>query len=457
MSRYLLIVVIIISAIAMLPGWSDPTPPILPKIQETPLPPAIELTAPAITPEDVPNRPLTADEAARIALHHQPSIAIATQGVVAAQGNTQAVRSGLFPNLNANSGYSNNVGAANAAAGAPGIGYQTSVVMRQLLFDFNHTRDVVKQAEAQERSANANLTRAQSDLVYQVKQAFYQYAQNQQLVAVNEANLRNQQTHLEQAQARVKAGLGLPSDVVRAQTAVSDAIFALNVARNTASISRVNLAFLMGIDPRTPIKAAESNEPPANTDDLNGLIKQALAQRPEIAQSQANIQANRAAVDAARSSNAPALVGAVGYYNRGTDIPAPNSAAAYTLGISWDLFDSGLTAGHVKQAKANLASSQAALDATSLSVVSDVSQAYVNLRTAEQRVTTADAEVANAQESVRLTQGRYQAGLGTFLDVLDAQTALLTAQTNRVNAETAVDQARAALAHATGMPLSPAR
>lgn len=63
---------------------------------------------------------------------------------------------------------------------------------------------------------------------------------------------------------------------------------------------------------------------------------------------------------------------------------------------------------------------------------------------------TSDAEVANTLEALRLVEGRYKAGLGAFLDVLDAQTALIKADSNRVNARTSVDQARAALAHAIG-------
>ncbi len=63
-------------------------------------------------------------------------------------------------------------------------------------------------------------------------------------------------------------------------------------------------------------------------------------------------------------------------------------------------------------------------------------------------MTTATAEVANAEENLRLAVGRYEAGVGIFLNVLDAQTALNTANTNLVNAQSALDQASAALAHA---------
>ena len=70
---------------------------------------------------------------------------------------------------------------------------------------------------------------------------------------------------------------------------MADAIFTLTTARNTASISRVNLALLMGIDPRTPIDVAQSIEPALNADDVDGLVKLALAKRPEIAQARATI------------------------------------------------------------------------------------------------------------------------------------------------------------------------
>jgi outer membrane protein TolC len=109
----------------------------------------------------------------------------------------------------------------------------------------------------------------------------------------------------------------------------------------------------------------------------------------------------------------------------------------------------------VKQARASLESSVANLENARLSVLSDVAQAYLNLRTAEQRLVTAISEVANAEESMRLNTGRYRAGLNTILDVLDAENAVLTAETNRVNARSAVDQARAALARAVGLALEP--
>ena len=63
------------------------------------------------------------------------------------------------------------------------------------------------------------------------------------------------------------------------------------------------------------------------------------------------------------------------------------------------------------------------------------------------------SQVTNALEGVRLATGRYRGGVGTFLEVTDAQAALVLAQTNQVNAETALQSQRAALQRAIGAPL----
>lgn len=438
---------------------TGPTPPMQPKIQETPLPPAVTLPAPPAVPKDVPNRPLTADEAAQIALHHQPNITVAQGNVYAAQGRHQQAKAGLLPTLGGTATYTNVAFAPVATLPLnTASGFQVTANLRQLIFDFNHTRDVVNQAHALELSSGANLTRVQSDTVLQVKQAFYQYAQSDRLVTVNEANVRNAQSHLALAQARLNAGLGLPADVVRAQTAVADAIFNLNVARNNASVARVNLAQLMGIDPRTPIVLADTDEPAMSADDANALTAEALKRRPEVLQACLNLTAAKYAVSAAKTTDVPVITGNVGLLQRGDNLEnlsLGNNVITYGVAVTWTPFDAGFTKGRVEEACGNYLAAQAQLDSARLAVTSDVSQAYLNLKTAEQRAATAEAEVANATEAVRLTEGRYKSGLGTFLDVLDAQTALVTADTNRVNAQSAVNQARAALAHAIGEPCAP--
>src|SRR5262249_52821333 len=141
-----------------------------------PLPPGTTL------PPDIPNRPLTAAEAARIALAHQPSLTVAQANILAAKGVTQQTRPALLPSADVGANYEKvgNLRSATGGGGAAGstaTGYAATATLRQLIFDFNHTRDLVRQSEAEERASVANLSRTQSDLVLQVKQQFYTYSE----------------------------------------------------------------------------------------------------------------------------------------------------------------------------------------------------------------------------------------------------------------------------------------
>ncbi len=451
MTRGLLLAPTLCLILGLAPALAQRTPPIAPKVQELALPPAVELPAPPALPPEVPDRPLTVQEAIEIALRSQPVIAAAAAGLSGAEARTQQSRSALGPSVAVGAGYSNTTSNTRSNLGASGAsGFQVSGTVRQLVYDLNHTRDLVRQAAALERSANAALTRTQADLVLQVKLAFYRYLQAVELVGVAEADVRNRQEHVALTQARLNSGLGLPSDVVRAQTAYANAVYNLTVARAVALSTRVALAELMGIDPRTPFEPADSREPAIASPDLTALADLALRQRPEMAQARANIAAAAFGVSAAQTVNSPAVVGSVGVVNRGSDFPPGDRALTVGLSVEWTPVDSGLARGRVKEAQASLDLVQSQLAATRLAVIGDVAQAYVSLKAAEQRVTAAQAQVADAEESVRLTQGRYRAGIGVFMDVLDAQAALDTAKANLVNALSGVDQASAALWHAVG-------
>ncbi len=447
------------------PAIAEETPPIMPNIQETPLPPRIQIE-PAGTDElaagaVAPDHPITAEEAVQIALSNQPAVQQARGGLIAASGRTRQARSALYPKLGLSAGYTHvdplggastgsSGGVVSTGSGASFPGYTASATVRQLIWDFGRTHSVARQARALENAADANIQRVSSDVAFDVKEAFYTFEQNERIVSVNESDVRNRQAQLALAQARLKSGLGLPLDVVRAQTAVSDAILNLTVARSNATSAKISLAMAMGLDPRAPVQTTDTSENSVEMSSLPDLVDRALKQRPELRQTAENLKAAQLSRGAARYASGPSVYATVGTSSRGRDFP-PN-ASNLTVGavVQWDIFDAGLTSGRVKESQGNIETAEAALKNARQAVVADVSQAYLNYQTAQQRVSTSEAEVANAQESVRLAEGRYKAGVGIFLDVIDAQQSLLRAQTNQVNARSEVDRARAALDRAVG-------
>ena len=453
------------------PAWAKPYEPKIDKIE---VPPATVVPSVA-PPQDFPNRPLSADEAARIALRYQANIASAKYQITAAQGRTEQSRSGLRPQLTVGASYTDIIMAANSAAnnaallgntliaGAAGSSNSISSAtenstsltanLKQLVFDFHHTRDLVQQAKELENVATANYTKTQLDTVLNVKQAFYTYIQNVRLIAVQEGNVDNQREHLRQAQSRFRAGLGLPSDVVRAQTAVANAVQNLQQARSDADVARINLVLQMGLDPRIPILVNDKEEPEISADDPQKLFDEALAKRPEVASALANLRSTKHGLSAASSISAPTVSINFSYSGRILEGIPQTNALNLALSINWTAYDGGLQDGKVTEAQGNLGAAKAQLETTIQTVISDVAQDYYKLKTAEQKLKTVQIEEINAVESVRLADGRYKVGLGILLDVLDAQAALRTAQTNVINAVTQINVARATLLRAIGKPL----
>jgi len=429
------------------------TPPIQPSTQD------VQLTKPVTLPPPpgksvVPARPITAEEAAAIALYNQPSLVQVQAGVLAAHGAEVSARSLLGPNLVLSSTYFNQStlkGAAGNSATAGHIpGYQSSLTLDQLLFDFNRTRDLAEQAQDLYKAAGNSLSVAQAEVVVEVKQAFYNFVQNQRLVEVEQADVKSRQDQLGLTQARLNVGTGEPADVVTAKTSLDDAMQSLSLAQSAALSSRVALALAMGVDPRTPIQANESSEPEDFGSDLNALVDQALKDRPEVHQVQAALDAAGLGVDMARVANAPSLGLSLGLGAHGDPNAFATQTGSLSLTLTWTLGDAGYAAGKLEEASAAKLQVQALLIQTQQQVVSDVAQAYVALKSAEQRLAIAQAEVANATEAVRLAQGRYQAQLATFVDVTTAQAALIAAQSNQVIDLVAVQQARSQMARAIG-------
>ena len=117
MPRPMIVLWLGMGCLAMSPCSAQQTPPIEPKTQQTPLPPPIEVPAPANLSNEVPNRPLSVEEAVKIALRKQPNVAIARAGLTAAQGRTQQARAGMMPTVALGGGYTR-VESLNSTAGS---------------------------------------------------------------------------------------------------------------------------------------------------------------------------------------------------------------------------------------------------------------------------------------------------------------------------------------------------
>jgi outer membrane protein len=438
----------------------DPlTPPIQPKVAPVATPPAIVVPPPSGTSTPAP---ITATEAAEIALKHQPQVAIARAAILSAHGNVLQAEQLLLPTVALTGEYGRSyslpfVGTPNSV-GLLGQGFTAGATVTQLLFDFGKTLDSVRQNEASERAAGFNLTATESDTVYTVKQDFYTYSQDLQTVDVAAANLKDTQDNLALAQARLNSGIGEPGDVVTAQTNLAAATVTLITDRTTASTAEVALALEMGIDPRTPIVPKDSTEPAIAIDNMNALVDQGLKQRPEIKQQQQLLRAAGYQVSVARKALLPtvnflassATATAGGSSGTAYDLP---KAVAFGIELTWDPFAIAGARGQIDVANASVQTSKANLFQAGQTVISDISTAYLNIKSAEQRIATSEAEVKNGLEGLRIAEGQYKAGVTTFVTVTNAELNLAQARNDLVTSNAALQLARAAMEHAIGRAL----
>lgn len=435
-------------------GQAQETKPLKPGTPDIVVPPPVTLPGPP-KGEPAVNGPLTATDVAKIAVARQRALDLAKALVRQASGGKQAAQSALLPLVTLNSTSTSvdqlSRGSGGGSSGGPVDGSTSTLALKQLLFDFSHSADLLRQAQEIEAAAREGYRRTLASVVLTSKQLFFAVVQSDGLVSAAEANVKSRQAQLALAQARLDVGSGPPLDVVQAKTNLADAVVSLTQARQGATTARIALAQAIGLDPRAAVTPADSTEPPPLSEDLNALVEQALQHRPEMGEARATVRAAEGGLAAARTASAPVLTLNAGLGARGVSDPFDSRTASVGVTLSWSVFDGGSTAGRVEQAQGSLDVAKATLDLTSQSVVSDVALALLNLKTAEQRAAVTVVGVANALEGVRLAEGRYRAGIATFVEVTTAQASLFAAQNSDVSARASIQVARAAMAHALGL------
>ena len=448
------------------PG-SPKAPP--PRVKDIQVPPA-PMTPGTNGQSFITNAPLTAAEAVKIALHQQPNLGVPIGAIQIQQGLTRQAGAAEHPQVFVATGLDEIQGAVSSSkmpVAAPNlvvplgasatdlVSFSTDI--KQLIFDFNMTRNLVRQNEALERSAQQSLTVAQLNLVLGVKTAFYNYEDAERVIGVNESNVSNRQRQLELASARMKNGVGEPSDVATAQTSKSQGIFQLNEARDVAEQDRILLLQQMGIDPLTPILTSNETAPEADDKDAHSLTAKAIKLRPEIKSAIEALAAAKFGLSAARAVNLPAFYAEIGAGMSGSGLSQDNNSVNLSIGVQFPLFDGGYRAGAEKAAGGQITTAEANLKTAILQVRTDIASAFMGLKSVNQRVLLADNEVYNAREDVRIAEGRYAAGIGLFQDITTAQELLVTSQTDQESARNALDIARTQLRRATGELLNDVR
>jgi outer membrane protein len=321
------------------------------------------------------------------------------------------------------------------------------------LFDFGARRARVSSARHLLDAAAATASSASQQVVLSAVEAFYGVVAADAALGAAKSTEAAADHSLEVARGRREAGVATRADVLQAETAFDQAVLsrvqaagALKGARGTLAVTLgapADRAFELNAD---PVPA----EVPALSARIADLMDEAARQRPDLAAAEAVRESAEADVRAARAAGRPSIsVGAARNFVQSPGLPNQNYDTL-ALSVTVPLFTGFETTYRVRSAQAALAARTATAEQVRLQVSLDVWNAYAALDSAGQQLKATSALLASAAENQEVALGRYQAGVGTIVDVLTAQSAEAGARQQRIGAEQSWQVARAQLALSIG-------
>ena len=327
-----------------------------------------------------------------------------------------------------------------------------ALTLSWLLFDFGQ-RSANTENARQLLSAAASTQNATVQTLFLAALQTYYTAQATRaaVVATGEAE-RAARESFAAAEARYQAGIATPADRLQAQTALSQARLNRIKAEGDARNAQGALANAMGFDAQQKFQLADipaASPEAAFQQDIDALIAEARARRPDLQAAEAQFKAAEAGVDLARAQGRPSITLSTGpTWQELGGVATHGGNVGLTLNVP--LFSGFETTYRVRSAAAQADVRAAQRDRIRSQVALDVWRAYQSLTTATESLKTTADLVASAEQSERVALGRYKAGVGTVLDLLTAQSALASARLQRIQAGLDWHVYRATLAQSVG-------
>jgi outer membrane protein len=441
-------------------------------------------------------RPLSKVDALNLALARNGTIRQARKDVEAAAGVAIQTRAILFPSLTAGAIYAvrqDSLIEANrdrtispAQVDLPAIpalgvtdstlsfggGKSSKVNNQSWNGDIRIVQSIYEGGRMLSAARSARLIREQAWLSFQstvsdellsVATAYDDALRYAKQVEVREQQVKFLTEYRDDTKLRFDAGTVPEFDVIRQDVEVANGMAQLVQAQGDYRVAKQELVELLGYDLPTDI----TDNLPLNLTTplvarpyphkLPTALAVALQNRTEIAALEREERLRDEAIITARAGAKPSVQAFAGYEL--TSRVQTRNAGDYVNGglagvqMSWPIFDGFLTKGRVDEAKAKRGKAAEAKAETARVVELQVRSAWSDLRTA-QSVLTAQAEnIKKAVRALELAKSRYEAGTGTQIDVLNAQTALTEARGSYVDALRNYSVGRATLIRATGADL----
>ena len=290
--------------------------------------------------------------------------------------------------------------------------------------------------------------------------AYYKALQAKNQIKVAEDSVNTLTEHLKNVNAQFTVGTVAKSDVLGTQVQLANAEQNLITANNSYDVAIASLNNIMGVPTGMELNLTDSLGYVAYEIPLEECTEYAMLNRPDVLIADYKVAIAKADVEQAKAGYRPSVSLAAtknwqGENPFGSDEDdqryAQNNNWTAGVVLSWDIWDNQVTEAKVRQNKAAVMKAEAVAADTRQTGDLEVRTAYLNLKAAEKSINTTKVAVEKAQEDYKIAQVRYSAGVGTNLDVMDAQEKLTQAQTNYYTALYNYNSSKADLDRAMGI------
>ena len=386
---------------------------------------------------NVAPRQLTLDEALRMTREHNPKARQASEEVTAADAKVTESRSAWFPRISGSAGYRYIDPVSEISFGGtamqfmPNDNYNARFTAEMMLFDFGRTASTVNLAKAGRNSATIRQEITLRDLSLATVQTFYSVLFLQEAVRVQDKEVTALRTNLDHMQKRYAEGAATRFDLLTTQVRLAAAGNRKIDYQTRLRNQEITLRRLCGLDENAPLNLKGSFEITAADMDAGKLAASALDHRPEMLLARENLKAASSKKSLAVREFLPKIVGSASWGTANGYVPdiekmRTNVAAGVELQVP--IFDGFRKSASLREAAAMKRSAeQQQLDAEQMSRA-EVQQSINDLKSSEEKIESTRLQVSQADLAAKHARIRYDNGLATTLDLLDAEAALAEAE-----------------------------
>jgi len=393
-------------------------------------------------------------------LQNHPIVQEANASLLASSARTDQTKSLYYPQVYAN---------ADSAAGAGRINprfligggllqpnlstYTAGLLASQRIYDFGFTKNLVESSQYGERAQGEDVNARRALVIVNVQRAYLNSLKRQKLVRIAEETVRERGVIAGQIETLYRQQLKskLDLDLVRVELVNAEAL--LVRSRNDLKSSFAELNRAMGIAGSEDYTLEDVTIDVRAQRKLNELIADSLA-HPELKRAKEQAAAAEAKKRAMKSQYLPTVsaIASGGYYDTFDPNRNVTTGGWWAAGgmVSMPIFTGGLLENQVKEAAAQEAAAQAQSTNVEQALTQQVTNAYLDTTTFAQQIKLGEELVKTAQEALNLAKQRYKLGLGSVVEVTQAEVGLTSAQTRLAESQYDYKIAEVTLAYAAG-------